>query len=133
MIFRIAFLCLLILSPGLGIASNTLTGMQLLEACKKGQAMADAAPQEMQDIVMSDIPFKAGVCSGTIQATINTFLMANPKDTEKTEYNLCIPNGWTGRQGIMVFIKWAEENPKDLNQPAIAAVLYSHQAAFPCN
>ena len=73
-------------------------------------------------------PFQAGSCLGYIRAANDMYeIMVN-----NANRTICIPSGLDAKHLVMVVVKYLNEHPEKLQDPASASVYESFQVYFPC-
>ena len=78
----------------------------------------------------SDSAYEKGMCLGYIVGVVDSFNTTSVLKGE--ERILCIPQGVTSGQLVLVMRKSMQEHPETLHLPASAHTLSALTAAFPC-
>lgn len=115
------------LAPSPGIAG--LKGRDLLESCKGAITYfeKDSLPS---DTVSRDTAELGSICISYISGILDTLIFDN---TVLKIRLFCIPKDITSDQAIRVIVKYLEDHPEQLNDPAIILVLTAFKTYFPCN
>jgi hypothetical protein len=115
----IAFL--LMIYPTIAAADHYSDGKLLQENCSEALKLFDS--REKADV------FQAGSCLGYIRAANDMYeIMVN-----NTNRTICIPSGLDAKHLVMVVVKYLNERPEKLQDPASASVYEAFQVYFPCS
>lgn len=110
-----------------GMAASTrvmaLDGNGLLLACKSGIKALEGEKVFNQ--------FEAGYCAGIVEAVETTLVVFN--NTVPKEYRTCFPTtGTTIGQKARIVVKYLEENPANLSEPATVLAIKAYKTAYWC-
>lgn len=62
--------------------------------------------------------FQAGIAAG--------------RSAAKTDFSVCLPDGFTGNQATLIIEKFMKDNPATLHNPAEVVAFYALSREFPC-
>ena len=114
-----AVLATILLLPLTANALTNDTGIELLEAIKfyeKYQADSSEMPNSIKPLVR--YTYHLGYMEGLIVG-----------DNDRT---ICVPQGVTRKQFMLVVEKYLKEHPEDLHEPAYRLIDWALMEAFPC-
>ena len=79
--------------------------------------------------------YEFGLCTGFIEGVVddessNFAIQRTAK--QKVQHNECVPDGVTVAQLAKIVVKYADDHPESLNQPAAWFVHMALKKAFPC-
>jgi hypothetical protein len=121
-----AWTAAIVLAGGIasGAASaSTADGNQLITACQ--------AVVKYMDGNKNTDSYDFGYCIGIVEATEGSLMILN--DVLPKEFKTCYPTtGTTNGQKARIVLKFLQENPAMLNQPATYLAMYAYKAAYPC-
>lgn len=119
------FIIFLILIPINSFASDTNydigTVQGVYDACKNVIAEQDGKKEYDKN--------GYGLCFGYIRGVKDSYDM---RQLAGAKGNICPPEGTTWLELIKIFVKWADDNPKELHNTAWTGVVLSWSKAFPC-
>ena len=76
-------------------------------------------------------PFEAGYCAGIVEAVESTLAVVN--SSLPKEYRTCFPKtGTTISQNARIVIKYLEDNPAHLSEPATVLAIKAYKTAYFC-
>ena len=97
-------------------------GMDILPKCKAALA--------------GDIGYDVGRCHGFIEGVIAGMYVAGPSGESDRQaaarLGYCFPGESTNEQVVEVFVKYLEDHPEKLHQPAGVLLIKSFRIAFRC-
>ena len=102
-------------------------GNELVEHCNSAIKL-----YEGENSASTTTEIGAGLCLGVLDGfrSLNTFYEAV---LEKDQLFFCIPTGVTNGQLAKVVVKYLNDNPSELHEPATALIWTALFEAFPCN
>jgi hypothetical protein len=116
-----AFLFLFLIASGKARAEES-KGMDILPKCKAALA--------------GDAGYSVGRCHGFIEGVIAGMYIAGPSGESFRQSNIrqgyCFPEESTNEQVVAVFVKYLEDHPAKLHEPAGMLLLNSLRIAFRC-
>ena len=119
-ILLIVAVSLFMIFPTIAAAVHYSDGNLLHETCNEAIALFDSRGE-------TDA-FKAGSCFGYIRAANDMYeiMVINSNRT------ICIPSGISGKQLIRIVVKYLNDHPEKLHNPASLLVYEAFQESFPC-
>ena len=112
---------LLMVFPTIAAADHYSDGKLLQENCSEALKLFNS--REKADV------FQAGSCLGYIRAANDMYeIMVN-----NANRTICIPSGLDAKHLVMVVVKYLNEHPEKLQDPASASVYEAFQVYFPCS
>jgi hypothetical protein len=103
--------------------AQALTGSQLQEACKA--VTDDNTP-----------PIRLGTCLGFVRGVVDTQAMwevVAQVDKSYPKVHSCVPKEVEMKQTVQVVLKFLDDHPERLHEPAVILVLEALHNAFPCS
>ena len=113
----IAALFFFLIFSGKSQAEN-LSGVEILPKCKEATA-----------------GFNGGRCAGFIEGVISGMFIAGINETAEQTHmrqGYCLPEEATNGQNRTVFVKYLEDHPEELHEPAALLLIKALRKAFPC-
>ena len=119
--------------PSVGIGSGAVLGMgkepgsRLLERCRAGQlAYATEGKAELS----GEQKVLAQSCEAFLEGFVWGHAWAAWRESQDMWF--CLPQGFSGRQGIPVVVEYLEAHPDRLDEDAHLLVFLALTAAYPC-
>ena len=109
--------------------SNT-DGNMLLSRCKIHIKGMDNGPRSLSQ----DEQVLAAYCIGYVTGVFDDHFWLQLSDTsplDPTKY-YCIPSGVSFNQMVRAVVKWLEDHPARLHEPAVLLIITSFKENFPC-
>jgi hypothetical protein len=106
--------------------ANSITGLEMQHHCAK---LTSDAPIERGSA------FDAGLCGGFIDGVMDgMYYMAVNKAKTFTDVKMpfCLPSDVSNEQIVKVYMKFLNDHPENLNDPATVLLVRALTAAFPC-
>ncbi|SDW30438.1 hypothetical protein SAMN05444064_10219 [Pseudomonas syringae] len=105
------------------VSAAASDGNQLITACQ--------AVVKYMDGNKNTDSYDFGYCIGIVEATEGSLMILN--DVLPKQFKTCYPTtGTTNGQKARIVVKFLQENPAMLNQPATYLAMYAYKAAYPC-
>ena len=101
-------------------ASQTLSSCELLlrEMHSKGDQISGSSP--------------GGCHAGISWRAVQGLIVIAPNETDGPYLRVCSPENGTLTQLVRIFVLYAQQNPKELNESAETVALRALQKAYPC-
>jgi|HubBroStandDraft_1064217.scaffolds.fasta_scaffold168636_2 hypothetical protein len=106
--------------------AQSLTGNELQSKCKH-------AVQETPSDLSSS--WSAGLCAGYISGVVDSQAMWEAfEHVEKNyeQFHYCMPAAATNEQALKIVVKYLDDHPERLHEPANILILEALHKAFPC-
>lgn len=97
-------------------------GNQLIRQCTITVKAVDGAKV--------DGHYDVGYCVGLTQGVRQTMKIQN--EGLPAGHRTCFPDGITNGQGVRIVLKYLQDNPAKLQEPAVFLVYRAYKAAYPC-
>lgn len=97
-------------------------GNQLIKHCTLAVKAVDGAKV--------DGYYDVGYCLGLTQGVRQTMKIQN--EGLPAVHRTCFPEGITNGQGVRVVLKFLQDNPAELQEPAVSLVYRAYRLAYPC-
>jgi hypothetical protein len=128
----IAAAALLSLALSAGAGAQTTTGADIMSKCKQAVRDVDNDTSVDKPPVKS---FDVGFCFGFIDGANSTQQVWTASD--KTNHRnhamgYCFSDAVTNGQMLRVFVKYLDDHPKELHEPAALLYIEAMRRAFPC-
>ena len=128
----IAVAVLLSLALTAGAGAQTTTGAEIISKCN--QAVRDVDNDTSTDkppVKSFDVGFCFGFMDGANSA--HQIWAASDKTNHRNHaMSYCFPDSVTNGQMLRVFVKYLDEHPQDLHEPAALLYIEAMRKAFPC-
>lgn len=126
------FLPLLIVLSSICVQAeeSTITnGAKLLDSCLMAVSLFDQV-RDLKDMNPTH-SFAAGLCVGIVESSMETAVIT---DTSKGSFTMfCLPHGGNNNEWVRVVVKFIQQNPTYLHEPAPYVVIQALRSTYPCN
>lgn len=115
-------------------------GVVLLSLILPGKAGAQATTgneiqSKCKQLLNDNESFSSGFCAGFVDGVVDSQDMWEASDKMQNRSHVqsfCLPGKSTNGQLVRVFIKYLDDHPERLNEPAALLLVESLRKAFPC-
>jgi hypothetical protein len=110
--------CLFLLASSAALAESAFPSNSILEGCRT-VSRGVAGRGEVNNM-------QWGACAGILHTLMVT------SSHLQTNMRSCVPGEATIQQAAKVLVKYLDDRPETLHEPAVIAVIESFRAAWPC-
>lgn len=109
-------------ASGAVLATDDGDGNQLIMQCGEAVKATDGA--KLNDY------YDAAYCLGLTEGVRKTMRLLN--ESLPPQYQTCFPGGISNGQGMRIVLKYLQDHPAQLQEPATSLVFLAYKTAYPC-
>jgi hypothetical protein len=107
------------------------------EQVRAGVTTGEEIQSKCKQIVERTPSFSSGFCAGFVDGVIETQSMWEVWEAKGTivrnpHLSFCLPEGATNDQIVKIFVKYLDDHPEELHEPASLLLVTSLRNVFPC-
>lgn|SRR5271166_2390850 len=72
-------------------------------------------------------------CIEYIKGAVDAFMYSTFRNWVKPSDSICVPQGFTGEQAVLIVLKYLDNHPENLHLEASGLVWTATHSAFPCS